>query len=153
MAHPPPPADPPGRSGAASWEHFPHGADIGVRGRGATRAKAFEQAALALTGVTTDPAGVHSRASIAITCEAPDDELLLLDWLNALIYEAATRRWVFGAFQVKIAGRRLRAQAFGEPVDVARHEPAVEVKGATPTGLRVAREADGLWVAECVVDV
>ena len=31
--------------------------------------------------------------------------------------------------------------------------PAVEVKGATMTGLRVAQERDGSWVAECVVDV
>lgn len=37
------------------WEHFEHGADIGVRGIGATKASAFEQAALALTGVITDP--------------------------------------------------------------------------------------------------
>jgi SHS2 domain-containing protein len=30
----------------AGWEHFPHGADVGVRGFGATAAAAFEQAAL-----------------------------------------------------------------------------------------------------------
>ena len=35
----------------------------------------------------------------------------------------------------------LVARAFGEPVEVARHQPAVEVKGATWTGLRVARGA------------
>ena len=39
----------------ASWEHFPHEADIGVRGRGMSAATAFEQAALALTAVITDP--------------------------------------------------------------------------------------------------
>ncbi len=38
------------------WEHFEHGADIGVRGIGPTPASAFEQAALALTAVITDPA-------------------------------------------------------------------------------------------------
>jgi SHS2 domain-containing protein len=47
----------------------------------------------------------------------------------------------------------LEGKAWGEPVDVGRHQPAVEVKGATYTGLRVARENDGAWVAECVVDV
>jgi len=35
------------------WEHFPHEADIGVRGFGATPAEAFEQAALALTAAVT----------------------------------------------------------------------------------------------------
>jgi SHS2 domain-containing protein len=41
----------------------------------------------------------------------------------------------------------------GEPVDVARHTPAVEVKGATLTELAVRQEADGTWVAQCVLDV
>ena len=39
-----------------SWEHFAHDADIGVRGRAATLAGAFEQAALALTAVVDRPA-------------------------------------------------------------------------------------------------
>jgi SHS2 domain-containing protein len=38
-------------------------------------------------------------------------------------------------------------------LDIARHQPAVEVKGATYTGLRVAQTTDGQWVAECIVDV
>ncbi len=39
------------------WEHFEHSADIGVRGMGSTKAAAFEQAALALTGIVTPPGG------------------------------------------------------------------------------------------------
>ena len=67
-----------------AWEHFPHGADIGVRGIGATRGQAFEQAALALTAVIADPARVAADTMVELRCEAPDDELLLADWLNAL---------------------------------------------------------------------
>jgi tRNA nucleotidyltransferase (CCA-adding enzyme) len=142
------------RQPSARWEHFPHGADIGVRGFGATREQAFEQAAVAMTAVITEPDGIDASRSIEIACEAPDDELLLVDWLNALVYEMATRKWVFGRFAVRISGRReLVARAWGEPLDCARHRPAVEVKGATYTCLRVAREADGVWVAQCVVDV
>lgn len=135
------------------WEHFPHEADIGVRGRGTTLDEAFENAGLALTAVVTDPAGVAPREEVAIHCDAPDREILLADWLNALVYEMSTRKMLFGKFDVRIDGRRLEGKAWGEPVDVGRHQPAVEVKGATYTGLRVARESDGAWVAECVVDV
>lgn len=135
------------------WEHFAHGADIGVRGYGATREQAFEQAALALTAVITDPDRINLAGSVAITCEAPDDELLLVDWLNALIYEMATRKWLFGRFDVHISGPVLTAEAYGEALEGARHHPAVEVKGATYTALRVAREADGRWIAQSVVDV
>ncbi len=136
----------------AHWEHFAHEADMGVRGFGETKAQAFEQVALALTAVITDPANVTAREAVEMKCEAPDDELLLADWLNQVIYEMATRKMLFGRFEVTLSGRRLSATAWGEPADVARHRPAVEVKGATYTELRVAQR-DGEWVAQTVVDV
>ncbi len=140
----------------ARWEHFEHGADIGVRGFGATKAAAFEQAALALIAVITDPAEVHALQMVPIACEAPDDEMLLAAWLNAVVYEMAVRRMLFGRFEVVLDGTRLAAQAHGEPTDVRRHRPAVEVKGATLTALRVARCDDTGgegWLAQTVVDV
>lgn len=135
--------------GNARWEHFPHAADIGVRGMGETEERAFEQAAIGLTAVITDPAGVMADASLEIDCEAPDDELLLVDWLNALVYHMATRRTLFSRFKVQIKEHHLHGQAWGEHVDVARHQPAVEVKGATLTGLHVGQEPSGSWVAQC----
>jgi tRNA nucleotidyltransferase (CCA-adding enzyme) len=135
------------------WEHFSHGADIGVRGIGASKEAAFEQAAAALTAVITDPQTVRPQEAVEISCEAPDDELLLVDWLNALVYQMATRRMLFGRFEVSIRGQRLQATAWGEEVDVARHQPAVEVKGATYTNLLVRQDETGAWQAECVVDV
>jgi len=134
-------------------EHFAHGADIGVRGRGATREAAFTQAALALTAVIVEPGAVAGEIPVDIRCEAPDDELLLVDWLNTLIYEMATRRMLFGRFDVHISGRELTARAWGEPIDVERHQPAVEVKGATLTAVSVVHEPSGAWIAQCVVDV
>ncbi len=135
------------------WEHFEHGADIGIRGFGDSQAAAFEAAALALTAVATDPESIGTDESVAFACAAPDSELLLVDWLNALIYQMATHRMLFGRFSVRLRGQRLDATAWGETVDVARHQPAVEIKGATYTELRVAQQGDGSWVAQCVVDV
>ena len=142
-----------GRTLQARWEHFDHGADIGVRGVGPTKEAAFEQIALALTGVLTDPTTVQSQVAVEIRCEAPTDELLVVDWLNALVYEMATRHMLFATFAVTIEGSRLQATAWGERVDAARHEPAVEVKGATYTELQAVRLDDGGWLAQCVVDV
>jgi SHS2 domain-containing protein len=134
------------------WEHFEHGADIGVRGFGTSKAGAFEQAALALTAVITDPAAVQPLERIELRCEAPDDELLFAEWLNALVYEMATRRMLFSRFAVRLEDARLAAEAWGETVDAERHHPAVEVKGATYTALRVAPQGEG-WLAQTVVDV
>lgn len=76
-------------------EHFSHQADIGVRGIGASKEEAFEQAAVALIAVITDPQTVAPNEWVDISCDAPDDELLLAEWLNTLIYEMATRKMLF----------------------------------------------------------
>ena len=65
----------------------------------------------------------------------------------------ATRRMLFSGFDVVIDQLRLTARVWGEPIDIDRHQPAVEIKGATLTGLRVCRDDTGAFVAECVVDV
>ena len=135
------------------WEHFHHEADIGVRGRGDSREAAFEEAAVALTAVITDPDTVSCRESVSIACEAPDLELLFVDWLNALVYEMATRRMLFRSYRVTLDGTRLHATACGEPIEVIRHQPATEVKGATYTELEVREDPPGEWRAQCVVDV
>lgn len=134
------------------WEHFPHDADVGVRGFGSTVAEAFEQAAKALTAVVTE-AEVRGLVSVTVSCTAPDLELLFVDWLNAIIYEMATRRLLFSRFAVQIKNLNLSGVLWGEAVDVARHGPACEPKGATYTALEVAQQQDGSWSAACVVDV
>lgn len=135
------------------WEHFRHEADIGVRGWGPTLAEAYVQGALALTAVVARLDDVVPRVPVAISCEAPDPELLFADWLNALVYEMATRGYLFSRFEVTTDGTRLSATAWGEPVERDRHQPAVEVKGATYTALRVSEDRSGRWVAQAVVDV
>lgn len=139
--------------GKTGWEHFPHEADMGVRGYGATKEEAFENAAMALTAIITDLEKVALNEQIEIECEGVDDEMLLVDWLSNLIFEMDTRGMLFGRFEVHIEGNILKAKAWGEKVDVAKHQPAVEVKGASYTMLSVRQEKDGSWTAQCVVDV
>ena len=134
------------------WEHFPHDADVGIRGRGASLAEAFEQAALALTGIVTD-ADIAAETQVEVVCEAPDVEVLLVEWLNAIIYEMAVRNMIFGRYKVTLSDTRLKGTMWGETVDQAKHAPACEPKGATFTALRVAKEPDGTWSAGCIIDV
>lgn len=136
-----------------AWQTFAHAADVGVRGSGATLADALAGAATALTSAICDPARVRPRDAVALACESPDDELLLVDWLNALVQEMAIRKMLFSRFDIDIDGHRLRATAWGEPVDSARHRPAAEVKAATYCELKVECQPDGRWLAQCVVDV
>jgi tRNA nucleotidyltransferase (CCA-adding enzyme) len=135
------------------WEHFPHEADMGIRGVGATKEQAFEQAATALTAVITEPASVELKGQVEIACEAADDEMLLIEWLSSLLFEMDSRKMLFGRFEVHIERQRLRAVCWGEKADAAKHSPAVEVKGATYTALSVRQTDEGNWIAQCVVDV
>lgn len=138
---------------APNWEHFSHKADIGIRGFGRSLEEAFENAARALTAAIVPLETVAPKRSVAINCQAPDVGVLFVDWLNAIIFEMATKQMLFRDFSVQIADGTLTGEARGEPVDVTNHAPAVEPKGATFTALKVGRDADGHWTAECVVDV
>ncbi|WP_341327209.1 archease [Methylotuvimicrobium sp. KM2] len=135
------------------WEHFEHKADIGIRGIAPTLEEAFEQAALAMTSVICDLDSIQEHQSIETSCQADDIEFLFLDWINELIYLMAVKGLLFKRFQVVINGNTLIATASGEPTDPARHQPAVEIKGATLTELAVRQTEDGIWLAQCVVDV
>lgn len=136
-----------------AWEHFPHDADIGVRGSGSSLAEAFENAARALTAVVVPLDSVAAETPVALTCTAPDDDVLLVDWLNAIIFEMATRHMLFRDFEVEIHKGALTGRAIGEPVDIVRHTPAVEPKGATFTALKVGQDAKGHWTVQCIIDV
>lgn len=140
----------------SGWQHFDHVADMGIEATGANLEDTFVQAALGMTAIVTD-AQIADVQPVEIRCQAPDEELLLIDWLNAIIFEMATQRLLFGRFDVSIApvaaGYELTGTAWGEPVRRDHHHPAVELKGATYTALDLHRQAGGGWVARCVIDV
>lgn len=105
-----------------------------------------------MTAASVDLDAIGLRDSVNIACSGADVEDLLYAWLNAVIFEMAVRHMVFGRFDVEMDGGTVRAVAWGEPLFPERHQPSVEIKGATFTELRVRKEGDE-WIAECVVDV
>lgn len=135
-----------------SWSHFPHDADIGLLGEGDSPEEAFEMAATALTAVVTRPEDVLPILSRSVYCQAPNIDILLLDWLNSIIYEMVVENMLFSRFYVTIKDLSLTAHIHGEGLDRQRHNPAVEPKGATMTELSV-RHIDNHWKAYCVIDV
>ena len=135
------------------WEHFEHEADIGIRGFGTTLEQAYCSIAQGLIEVISPLENIAAEKAIKIQCKAPDHELLLVDWLNALIYEIAIHKMLFSRFEVAINHHELEATAWGEPIDIEKHSPSVEIKGATYTELKVEQQENGEWLAQCIVDV
>jgi SHS2 domain-containing protein len=135
-----------------NYETFEHEADIGIRGSGSSIEEAFENAARALYSVMVNISRVEPSEKKIVTVTAPDNELLLVEWLNALLSLSDIERMVFSKFEVKISGMNLSGTAWGEKLDTTRHEPGVEVKGATYHMLSVTKR-NSTYTAQCVVDV
>ncbi len=137
----------------AKWEHFSHVADVGIRGIGNSLEEAFEQGACAMTAVICELEKIRPEKRVKIESEDEDIEIMFVDWLNKIVFEMAVKDMLFSKFKVKIEGNKLSGEAWGERVDLKRHDSAVEVKAASYTELKVKKNDKGQWIAQCVVDV
>ena len=134
-------------------EFFEHTADLGLRVRAADLDGLFAEAARALfSAVVEDLGTVATSQHLEIRISGADKEYLLFDWLKTLLYHFDAEHLLFSRFEVRVGEGGLEAVAWGEPMDLARHEPNHEVKAITYHGLKVEKTADG-WLAEVIVDI
>lgn len=138
----------------SGFEVFEHGADVGVRGWGASLEEAFVQGARAMFSLMTeDLQSVNFNTEIQIQAAGYDLESLFVAWLNALLTQSDLHGLLLAGFEVRL-GRdyTLSGTAQGEPFSGQRGEQGVEVKGATFCLAEVLSQNGG-WMAQCVVDV
>lgn len=131
--------------------------DVHFRAHAASLEQLFAAAAEALLAVTLeDPRSVAAKLTESIRLEEPSLELLLLRFLNELVWLRDARGLLLRASSLAIREEggvaRLEGVLEGEPLERGRHALASEVKAATPHGLRVSRGAAG-WEAEVTLDV
>lgn len=144
-----------------TYEHFPHEADIGIRGKGSSIEEAFQEAAKALFDVEVDVEKVRAVKTIRVKCSAENIEELFVEWLNALLAQSSLHEMVFSEFKVKIEnkiknkgkGFKLKGIAKGEKFNPTKHNPKDEVKGATYSQLKIYQDKSRRWIAQCIVDV
>ncbi len=136
-------------------ETFDHTADLGLRVHAADLDDLFRTAAIGLFDViVANRRQVVERDHEAITLAADSPEMLLIDWLNELIFRAETGHRLFCRFDVAVAanGLSLTATVHGELIDPARHVLDHEVKAATRHGTKLVRHQDE-WLAEVILDI
>ena len=130
--------------------------DLTVRLDGPSLQAVFRAASEALLAATLDnPDAVEPRLARDLRLREPDLDLLLLRFLNELIYLRDAERLLLRAGRVRI--RRdgeveLEARLQGERIDPVRHDLAGEVKATTAHGLRVEEWGSG-WRARITFDV
>ena len=146
---------PPRRRGSIDimFETFDHTADLGLRVRAPDLDTLFSEAGLALFSTLVENlASVRPRERADIALAGKDREYLLFDWLKELLFHFDAKHMLFSRFVVKVREDGLTAEAWGEPLDRARHVLEHEVKAITYHGLTVEQTADG-WLAEVIVDI
>lgn len=139
-----------------TFQHFEHKADIGVRGFGATLEEAFSECARAMTGVITELKKVKADRQEVVEVSAPDEEALLVAFLNQLLFIKDTKKLIFSNFVIHISKKEgaffLKAKALGTIINDKKHSFKIDVKAATYSELKVKKEGNG-WVAQCIIDV
>jgi SHS2 domain-containing protein len=135
------------------YEVFDHTADLGLRIRAATREELFADAARAIFSViVTNLSEVRSVQQRRIRVVGSDNDLLLFDWLNELLFLFETERLILAEFCVEFEKDGLSAECRGESLDPARHVLEHEVKAITYHELKVESNEQG-WLAEVIVDI
>jgi SHS2 domain-containing protein len=135
------------------FETFDHTADVGIVARGATLGEAFANAAKAMFSLMVDLDRVETREERRIEAESDDREGLLVAWLAELLYVSEVDNLVFSRFDVgEISGTHIVARAFGEPLDLDRHNPKLMIKAVTRHMLQVAPR-DGGFQVRAILDI
>jgi SHS2 domain-containing protein len=130
--------------------------DLCFVARAETLEDLFAAAADALLSLTVgDPGSVRELEERPLSLEEPDLELLMLGFLNELVFLRDAHELVLRPKQLRIQSEGcawLEARLVGERFFPERHQIAAEVKAATAHGLRVTRKA-GRWEATVTLDV
>ena len=118
-----------------------HTADVGVEAYGASRAQAFENAALAMFSLMCEPDQVEEREERGVRVEAEGPEGLLVSWLSELLYLSEVEGLLFHRFEIsEMSNQRLEGRAWGEPIDQERHSVGTGVKAVTRHLLEIKQE-------------
>ena len=133
-----------------------HTADIGIDIWDRSMEKLFETAALAVTDILIGNDIIEFVDSAAISLEAGEPELLLVEWLSEVVYLFETKGLLVGRSEVAIehgdSAWRLRATVWGESLDPERHHVNVLLKAVTYHDLRLIESPDG-WSARVIFDI
>ncbi len=120
------------------FEFVNHTADVGIIAYGADMNQAFANAAKALFSLITDLDDVEEVMHRDIELAAPDQESLLVEWLNELIYLFDAENIIFKRFDItQLNNTHLKARSYGHKVDSSKHKLKMGVKAATYHMLKI----------------
>jgi SHS2 domain-containing protein len=139
-------------TGRGSFQFIDHTADVGIQVSAPSLEGLFETAGLAFTELVTSADSLDCRTERRFKLQEDDIEILLVSWLQELLYLLDTEGLIFGRFQVKLQDSSLEAAAWGDVFDPDVHEMRTEIKAITYHQLEVVKSEDG-WQAQVIFDI
>ena len=135
-----------------NFEFTDHTADIGIIAHGNSVEEVFVNVACGMFSLIADLEKVVEVIGHQVVAEAPDQEELLVTWLNELLYLFDAENLIFSRFEiVELRQQSLKAMAYGEKVDPSRHDLKTHVKAATYHQLRL--EEGDQFRARIILDI
>jgi len=135
---------------------FDHTADVLFVARADTLPELFRECALATEETMVDVSSVKAKEKVKILAESKNVEDLLHDFLDELVFFKDYKQLLFSKFEIEIVeksgGFNLTCFAYGEKLDVARHDPRVDVKAVTRHEFEVVKDKQS-WKAKVLLDI
>ena len=135
------------------YEIVDHTADIGIKAYGKDLKELFCNAAYGMFDIIADLEGMKPTTSVHIATKADNEEELLVNWLDDLIYNFYTKGIIFSEFDIKyIDSKHVEAEAKGKHVGENRSRLKAEIKAATYHDLKIEEASSGYEV-QIIFDV
>jgi len=135
------------------YEILDHTADVCVRVYGKSIGEVLKNAACAMMDMVTDREKVNPVEEIEIEAQGETEEELLVHWLQEILYFHQAKKMVFRDFEVILLNEtRVKGKAFGENIDLEKHELSSDIKAVTYHNLKIEPLDDRLKV-DVVFDI
>ena len=130
-----------------TFEVIDHTADIGITAYGADIKEVFTNAAVGLFSLMAELDDIKENVQRELKLSAEDEEILLVEWLNELIYIFDVEHIIFKRFEIdELTSNQIRARCFGEEIKPGQHKLKREIKAATYHMLRISKDNSGYKV-------
>jgi len=132
-------------------------ADVAYEATGKTLEELFESSARALTNSMLEKLdSIGNSESVKFSLKADNEEKLLHDFLDEIVYYKDAENLVFNEYSLKITreegGYDMEAVLNGEKINQKKHNINVDVKAVSWHKYKVGKDNDG-WKAFVILDV
>lgn len=132
-------------------------ADVAFEASGKNLVQLFQSAGLAVTNtMVKDLDSIEQKIKKKIEVEAEKVETLLYNFLQEIIFYKDAEMLLFNKFDIEIIPKNKKwkcvGTAYGEKIDMKKHELLVDVKAATWHKFELKETKNG-WKAQVVLDI